>query len=533
MQNLDSRPLDDIASEANIILQRPKYQLRLNPENHLFIGKPTTLAEAYSSRFIIDKELAHFYKHNPEAMMKYIREIVIPSMCGNPELRHVIEAAAIIFSRQKGNIIITDEASEVLASPDSAGFYTGKHSIYINQDTDRSGSIANQMGTLAHESLHMIFNHIKKNGAVPYGKTGDGETLLKAQLANVLEKDHTIQRSLNVENLSPDESYVHDMFIKYLRNSLFYFPKGCDPKNEENATLLHIESIVRIMQAVARGVPDDTIKKIAPNLYKFYMESCKGEIETWIAEHRADLRVLQEPAPSEQLTSMLSSADEQTDPELKILSMKSICQLARAHGLLDSIIPELISIGATLTDSRVKSDFHLALYQQMNSDETRRVVIQALLANNKDSFLLLAEIYKVTSDVDLKVFLFEELRNIARITPLRSPEKIELLRVLFDLTTDKDLKKEFLQEMRSLIQSTPLRLPEKIRLLQMIFTLTTDKDLKADTLEEMKGLARTPTLASDKVKLLKILFLSIPSLDAKSKILEEMVTLTEGDVEKR
>ena len=241
-----------------------KSQLRLHEENYLHTGSTLTLKEFILSRTIIE---------SPSEESNYMRDITIPYFCAHPDLRPIMQAYAKILSTQKGNIFVLNEFPE--KSKGSLGYYSWCHSIFLKKiSCIRRGSV------LIHECLHAIMNHIYYNNCLPY----DFNT--KSSLILNLNKDPKIWTSLNTLNLNKSEKETLRLFKDELIDDPAYFNNGYDSRNSDHAKTLHVESIVRIMEARAQGISFSTIEKIAPSFFRHYTDYCRTDIITWNRERK-------------------------------------------------------------------------------------------------------------------------------------------------------------------------------------------------------------------------------------------------------
>ncbi|MCX6991232.1 MAG: hypothetical protein NTX49_09265 [Chlamydiae bacterium] len=236
-----------------------------------------------------------------------VRETIkalVTKLWDSEETRHVIEALAALMTREKGNIIFSGTGAQedrlwgcynMKSYKSTIGGYNSRHTIFIKSGglvyesiTDPSTSEVtrvlyklnygnNREGTLAHESLHFLFNRIVKNDIQPV-KTGSEEERL---LDQALAKDRALREQMkgSIDAFTSEERSVWDTIAENLEKG--YFESGFDCSNPDHLPIMRAESIVRIMEQVARGVPLETIRKIAPNLCNFYFTYSKPLLERY------------------------------------------------------------------------------------------------------------------------------------------------------------------------------------------------------------------------------------------------------------
>ena len=201
------------------------------------------------------------------------------------EVKHVIHALTALIKREKANIFFWGDEGRArkLWSPyrfemGTVGMYLKHHTIIMSGKFDTiAGNLPyGKMGTFVHESLHFLFNRILKNASSPVETGSEQERLLDEALA----KDRALRERIrgNTLEFTRHEGSVWGTF-KDLEEG--YFTHGFNPFIPSHLELMRVESIVRIMEQVASGVPLETIRKFAPNLCEFYFTYSKPILERY------------------------------------------------------------------------------------------------------------------------------------------------------------------------------------------------------------------------------------------------------------
>ncbi|MCX6991440.1 MAG: hypothetical protein NTX49_10355, partial [Chlamydiae bacterium] len=219
------------------------------------------------------------------------------------------------------------------------------------------------------------------------------------------------------------------------------------------------------------------------------------------------------------------SAKDLKDPHIKTESLTAICLVAHSHAILDTLSSFLLFTVHSL-NSGAKDDLYLmlyALYEKVDSNEFRSALIQSVSANDKDSFFLLAKIYRLTSADELQSLLLQRMRTIVGNMP-NPVTKIHLLKELFPLPIPEATKHEILQEMKSIIRSQPTLFGRGVKQLVVLFNLADTEDSQAAFLEEMLKIAREETDSLSKVRVYLDIYKLEISDASKAQIRLEVAT---------
>ena len=205
----------------------------------------------------------------------------------------MIEARAFLMAREKGKVFFWgDEKRAIqLDAPyhtlqgGTQGFYASHHTMLMSGQfgckIDPSVVPYVKMGTFIHESLHFLFNQTVRNHASPVKMGSVEERLLDEALA----KDRAVRQELkkSIGRFTSEESSVLDTFyeLEDCTEHNSYFPHGFSPDEPRDLETMRSESIVRIMEQVASGVPLQVIRKLAPHLSNFYFTYSKPMLERY------------------------------------------------------------------------------------------------------------------------------------------------------------------------------------------------------------------------------------------------------------
>ncbi len=203
-----------------------------------------------------------------------------------PDLEPVLGAIAALIRKEKAQVFMAggmkpsddydSKTGKSLAAPygkhtdDGVGFYAEHHSIFIGNIVLESGNYnLDRIGTLVHESLHLLFNRIVGNNSSPVEPDSKAEEALDRAIFADIKHRKSIDRAL----LSWKEKKAYELFVDYLEEHKGYFRgDNFNPDKKRDMSIMRREIIVRPMQLIAEGVPEEAIKKIAPNLWKFYKQ---------------------------------------------------------------------------------------------------------------------------------------------------------------------------------------------------------------------------------------------------------------------
>lgn len=208
--------------------------------------------------------------------MLYIRELT--RLYNDPKTHTVMTALAGVLQRTGGNLLFSmssmgvgDLAGEHNVGFGTAGFYDHKNSIISSSFIayhDHS-ILPHHLGTVAHEGLHFIFDHIVGSRSSPV-KESDAAAL---DLAIQQDRDH--RGTLNKESLSRAQRDVWQTVVAELENERTYI--GSTPA--ETQRIMRAEIIVRPIEKIVEGTSEEDVEKIMPNVYRYFKTKSMPLIE--------------------------------------------------------------------------------------------------------------------------------------------------------------------------------------------------------------------------------------------------------------
>ncbi len=230
----------------------------------------------------LDRIFANFFFQNPQnstISRENIREDiknVLQELFEKEQLKPVLCALITLIQKEKAQFFMSNHLTTpyeltfpYLPDLGVGGVYANARSVFfgsIIMEIEKESYInPGRVGDFAHESMHMLFNVIVGNESSPV-KSGSSEEKMLDQ-AILADIDH--RKSLDQSEFSPMEKYGWATFETNFFDEL-YFKDGFDPKNKSHMQTARVEVIVRPIEFIAVGASEETVKKFAPNVWKFY-----------------------------------------------------------------------------------------------------------------------------------------------------------------------------------------------------------------------------------------------------------------------
>jgi hypothetical protein len=192
-----------------------------------------------------------------------------------------------------------------------AGFYDGSNAIcvagFINPAANNKVEPTN-LGTIVHESLHLIFDKLVKQQSSPVN-AGEG-SLLDEAIAQ--DQRHRIEKYPTPESrqhLNNGQMSVWNTVVDALEHEKSYFGRSL----KANQHTMRVEIIVRPMEQIASGVSVEDVKAIMPNVWQYYQDHC----EPILIEYLQQRRIHQEEVlPSTEPTTQINTLIHKEEPKL-------------------------------------------------------------------------------------------------------------------------------------------------------------------------------------------------------------------------
>ncbi len=229
-------------------------------------------------RDLIGNELTNLYQH--------------------PDLHHVMAALGEILRESNKYLLFSGHTLSVGALGSihkmglgHQGFYDGGNAIVSAGivDLNTLRVCKENVATVVHEALHLIFDTLIQNTSSPVATSRDEIKLDQAILA---DQEH--RKKLDYAVLNDDEKAVWRTVVSDLENQKSYFT---GLSNERKQHVMRVEIIVRPLERLAAGNREASIRKVMPHVWTFYREHCRPMIETYLHERgHQDLIVLKVPS---------------------------------------------------------------------------------------------------------------------------------------------------------------------------------------------------------------------------------------------
>jgi hypothetical protein len=237
----------------------------------------------------IDEHGKEIYPKDTVEYKEEYREFIraeLTQLYKHPDLHHVIATLGEISKQHNKYLLFASHPISVgqlgaihNMRLGNVGFYDGSDSIVSAGIVEPSTLTVdkNNLGTVVHEALHLIFDLLVKNGSSPVKTPEETMALDQAILA-----DQQHRQALDHAALNDDEKAVWGTVIDDLENTKSYF-SGCTTE-EQKQNVMRIEVIVRPMERLAAGNSEASIRKVMPHVWEFYRKHCRPMIEDYLRQ---------------------------------------------------------------------------------------------------------------------------------------------------------------------------------------------------------------------------------------------------------
>ncbi|CEG57538.1 coiled-coil domain-containing protein [Legionella fallonii] len=261
----------------------------------------------------LDLLLAHTYfqtgvwgtmtSHDPITKQKITKELwqnreehrqlinkELTRLYNDPKTNLVIAALGIALHEAKANILFSGSnlhcgslGRERGKGAGTAGFYDSLNKVIISNSIINSYNNnidSTHIGTLIHEGLHFLFDHILKRESSPVIAGSEEER----ELDRAIIEDQKYRKTLDENTLTSSERSVWTTVVHHLEKEPSY---KLDSTNIDNCIYktghtMRVEIIVRPMEQIAFGISENAIKKVMPTVYRFYKEKCVPLLEQYV-----------------------------------------------------------------------------------------------------------------------------------------------------------------------------------------------------------------------------------------------------------
>ncbi len=230
-------------------------------------------------------DLEHHRLHREKIRAAYKNAIL--SLQQYPQLTPVIKALGKAVEKEKVSFYFDYWCRNTVLCPlrnfGSNGLYQGgRRKIFVGSLINHSTLSVDRitLSAFIHESLHMLFHKIVGNRSSPVLPNSQEEK----KLDESIREDQMHRAILDKSKFSKYETEVWNSHVCRFEGHVHYFPNGFNPQDKKQMHTMRSEAIVRPMDYIARGFPEDAIKKILPNVWNFYIEHSQKLLEKYVQE---------------------------------------------------------------------------------------------------------------------------------------------------------------------------------------------------------------------------------------------------------
>ena len=264
-----STSLDFLLEHTHFATGIWSWQSQINPDGSEQRTEHTQDRETY--RRLIRQELNRLYDSPSTGLvMKALGELM-----QEHELFLLISMSFIAVSFY--DHLPTSSANPMYRS----GFYDGTNAICsagILNPADNNKVVPQSLGTIAHESLHLLFDKLLHQSSSPV-RPGEEATLDEAIAKDRHYRQEKFSTPKAREHFTPDEYSVWKTVVEDLEQERSYFNgDGVSPHT------MRVELIVRPMEQLASGVSSAAVENIMPHVWRYYQEHCEPLLTDYVTQ---------------------------------------------------------------------------------------------------------------------------------------------------------------------------------------------------------------------------------------------------------